>query len=160
MIGNKWDFCLMTYKIHSCVFQSQFRSSFCLARNWLGVDPSVTLVCSKWDLLDMWFLPMGVVSPWLDRQMCTLGLTFPHSFIFSELPEKPPNLPHLKTCWVRSVFHWYDYLAAIFIPSLGTTDFMLRVDALSLLIRLYKIFKIRPLMVNKCKLEGWFYKTD
>ena len=69
MIGNKWDFCLMTYKIHSCVFQSQFRSSFCLARNWLGVDPSVTLVCSKWDLLDMWLLLMGMASPWLDREM-------------------------------------------------------------------------------------------
>ena len=32
---------------------------------------------------------------------------------------------HLKTHWVRSVFHCYDYLAAIFIPSLGTTNVML-----------------------------------
>ena len=29
------------------------------------------------------------------------------------------------------VFHWYDYLAAIFIPSLGTTDVMLQVDVLT-----------------------------
>ena len=33
---------------------------------------------------------------WIGR--CTLGLPFTHGFIFSELPEKPANLPHLKTC--------------------------------------------------------------
>ena len=68
MIGKKWDFCLMTYTVHSCVFQSQFRSSFCLARHSFGLDPSVTLVCSKRDLLDMWLLPY-VASPWLDREI-------------------------------------------------------------------------------------------
>ena len=99
MIRNTWDFCLMKYTTHSCVFQSQFRSSFCLARNWLGLDPLVMLIHSKRDLLDMWFLPMGVASPsWIGR--CIRGLTFPHGFIFSEFSEKPPNLPHLKTCWV------------------------------------------------------------
>ena len=71
------------------------------------------------------WLPPG----WIGR--CTLGLAFTHGFIFSELPEKPANLPHLKTRWARFVFHWYDYLAAVFFPSLGTTDVMLRVDALT-----------------------------
>ena len=51
--------------------------------------------------------------------------------MFSELPEKSADLPHLKTPWARSVFHWYDYLAAVFVPSLGTIDVMLRVDALT-----------------------------
>ena len=51
--------------------------------------------------------------------------------MLSELPEKPSNLPDLKTWWARSVFHWYDYLAAVFVPSWGTTDIMLRVDALT-----------------------------
>ena len=73
---------------------------------------------------------MDMASPWLDRR-CILGLAFTHSFIFSELPKKPANLPHLKTQWVRSVFHWYDYLAAVFVPSLGTTDVMLQVDTLT-----------------------------
>ena len=78
----------------------------------------------------MWLLPMGMASPgWIGR--CTLGLAFTHGFIFSELPGKPANLPHLKTRWARSVFHWYDYLAAVFVPSLGTTDVMLQVDALT-----------------------------
>ena len=36
-----------------------------------------------------------------------------------------------STCRARSVFHWYDYLAAVFVPSLGTTDVMLQVDALT-----------------------------
>ena len=82
------------------------------------------LACSKWDLLDLWLLPMGMASPWLDRRM-TLGLAFTQGIIFSELPEKPANLPHLKTRLARSVFHRYDYLAAVFVPSLGTTDVML-----------------------------------
>jgi len=69
------------------------------------------------------WLPPG----WIGR--CTLGLAFTHGFIFSELPEKPANLPHLKTQWARSAFHWCDYLAAVFLPSLGTTDVLLRVDA-------------------------------
>ena len=75
----------------------------------------------------MWLLPMGMASPWMDRRM-TLGLAFTQGIIFSELPEKPANLPHLKTQWTRSVFHWYHYLAAVFVPSFGTTDVMLRVD--------------------------------
>ena len=77
----------------------------------------------------MWLLPMHVAYPWLDREMhpisFTHGLPFTHNFIFSELAEKPANLPHHKTHWARSVFHWYAYMAAIFIPSLGTTDVML-----------------------------------
>ena len=88
------------------------------------------LACSKRDLLDMWLLPMGMAFPcWIGR--CTLALAFTHGFIFSDLPEKPANLPYLKTQWARSVFHWYDYLAAVFVPSLGATDVMLRVDALT-----------------------------
>ena len=75
-------------------------------------------------------LTYGVVFSSVDREI-TLGLTFTHGFIFSEFSEKPANLPHLKTCWARSLFHWYDYLAAMFIPSLGTTDVMLRVDVLT-----------------------------
>ena len=143
---------------HSCVFQSRFRSSLFLAGYVIGTGS-----LSHAGLLQKG--PIGYMGltyrhgfPWLDREMHP-RFTF-YSWLHTELPEKPANLPHLKTHWTGSVFHWYDYLAAIFIPSLGTTDFMLRVDALSLLIRLYKIFKIRPLMVNKCKLEGWFYKTD
>ena len=67
----------------------------------------------------------GMASPgWIGR--CTLGLDFTHSFIFSKLPEKPDNLPHLKTRWARSVFHWFDYLAAVSVPSLRTTDVMLQ----------------------------------
>ena len=49
---------------------------------WLGLDPSVTLVCSKRDLLDIWVLPVGMASPgWIGR--CTLGLPFTHGFIQS-----------------------------------------------------------------------------
>ena len=80
--------------------------------------------------------------------------------------KKPANLPHLKTQWASSVFHWYDYLATVFVPSLGTTDVMLRVDALTNFTqqalqdsqKVLKVFQL--LMLNKHKLEGWPYKTD
>ena len=90
-------------------------------------------------------------------QACT------HGFIFSEPPEKPANLPHLRAHWARSVFHWYDYLAVIFVPSLGTLDLMLQVDALinSTQQALQDSQKaISALNADKYKLERWFYKTD
>lgn len=34
-------------------------------------------------------------------------------------------------CWVQSVFQWYDYLAAIFIPSLGIEDIITHIEALT-----------------------------
>ena len=33
--------------------------------------------------------------------------------------------------WARYVFQWYDYLAALFIPSIGTTDIIIKVEALT-----------------------------
>ena len=152
---------------HSCVFQSQSRFSLCLARQELGLDSSVWLACSKRDLLDMWLLPMGMASPWLDREMHPRSRFYSWLYIFRASKKKEPaNLPHLKTRWARSVFHWYDYLAAVFVPSLGTTDVMLRVDALTNFTqqalqdsqKVLKVFQL--LMLNKHKLERWFYKTD
>ena len=92
-----------------------------------------------------------------------LGQACTHGFIFSEPPEKPANLPHLRAHWARSVFHWYDYLAVIFVPSLGTLDLMLQVDALinSTQQALQDSQKaISALNADKYKLERWFYKTD
>ena len=109
----------------------------------------------------MWLLPMGMASPWMDRRM-TLGLAFTHGIIFSELPEKFANLPHLKTQWARSVLHWYDYLAAVFVPSLGTTDVMLQVDALTNFTQqaLQDSQKaISALNAEQAQIR-WFYKTD
>ena len=99
--GTNWDW----------IFQSR----------WLAPNGTYW-ICGSY----LWaWLPPG----WIRR--CTLGLAFTHGFIFSELPGNPANLPHLKTQWARSVFHWYDYLAAVFVPSLGTTDVILRVNALT-----------------------------
>ena len=115
------------------------------------------MVCGSY----LWaWLPPG----WIVR--CTLGVAFTHGFIFSELPEKPASLPYLKTQWAKSVFHWCNYLAAEFVPSLGTTDVMLRGDALTNFSqqalqdsqKVLKIFQL--LMPNKHKLERWSYKTD
>ena len=123
MIGNNWEFFASRNMQcnHSCAFQSQFRSSF-----W----PGQKLFGTGWIPWSCWFAPNGTywiygsylqawLPPgWIGR--CTLGLAFTRGFIFSELPENPADLLHLKTRWARSVFHWYDYLAAISIPSLGT----------------------------------------
>ena len=100
-------------------------------------------------------LTYGRHFPWLDRE-CTLSLVFTHAFIFSEVPEMPDILPHLRTRWTRSVFHWYDYLAAMFVPSLGATDVMLQVDALTNYSTGFTKFSkklFQPLILNKYKLE-------
>ena len=70
--------------------------------------------------------------PWLPpgwRGRCTLVLAFAHGNIRSTIQE-PLNLPSLQARWSRSIFHWYVYLAALFVPSLGTKDIMIRVEAL------------------------------
>ena len=33
--------------------------------------------------------------------------------------------------WTRSVFQWYEYIVALFVPSIGTTDIMIKVEALT-----------------------------
>ena len=70
---------------------------------WLAPD-RVYWICGSY--LWVW-LPPG----WIGRR--TLGLAFTLGFIFSEVPEKPTNLPNLKTHGAKCVFHWCDYLAAI-----------------------------------------------
>ena len=64
--------------------------------------------------------------------------------------------------WARSVFHWYDYLAAVFVPSLGTTDTMLRVDALTNFTQ--QALQDSQKAISALNAEQpqirWFYKTD
>ena len=83
------------------------------------------------------WLPHG----WIGR--CTLGLTFTHGFIFSELPEKPTNLPHLKLIgqdlYFTGIIIWLQYSFPLWV-------IMLQVDAL---------INFRLLMLNKHKLGGF-----
>ena len=135
MIGNNWNFFFfLPQEICNVIVVVFSNPSSCSPFAWPGTD---------WDWISqsLWLDPNGTywicgpyvfawLSPgWIGR--CTLSLAFTHGFIFSELPEKPGNLLYPTTCWTMSVFHWHDYLAAIFIPSLGTTNVMLRVDPLT-----------------------------
>ena len=45
--------------------------------------------------------------------------------------QSPENLPYLRARWTRSVFHWCEYIAASFVPSIGTTDIMIKVEPLT-----------------------------
>ena len=75
---------------------------------------------------NLWpWLPVG----WVSR--CTLGFAFAHGIIKPSLKQAPVNLLYLHVRWARSVFQWYDYLAALFIPSRGTTDIIIKVEALT-----------------------------
>ena len=75
---------------------------------------------------NLWpWLPIGWVG------CCTLGFTFAHGSIKPNLQQALVNLPHLHARWTRSVFQWYEYIAALFIPSIGTTDIMIKVEALT-----------------------------
>ena len=74
------------------------------------------------------------VCPWLPAGWvgrCSLGFVFAPGRISYEPIKNPANLPFLRARWTRSVFHWYDYLAAVFVPSIGMADIMAHVDALT-----------------------------
>ena len=76
--------------------------------------------------LNSWpWLPVG----WVGH--CTLGFAFAHGRIKPGLHQPSVNLLYLHARWTRSVFQWYDYLAALFLPSVGTTDIMFKVEALT-----------------------------
>ena len=153
---NDWkQLGLLPQEIYNAIIPMFSKPSLGPPLAWPGTD---------WDWIPQscWFAPNGTywlcgsnlwvwLPPgWIGR--CTLGLTFIHSFLFSELPEKPINLPHFKTPWAISVFHWYDHLATIFVLSGNyRSDVILQVDALT---------NFQPLMLNKYKLKRWFYKTD
>ena len=47
------------------------------------------------------------------------------------LQQAPVNPPYLHARWTRSVFQWYKYIAALFLPSIGTTDIMIKVETLT-----------------------------
>ena len=40
-------------------------------------------------------------------------------------------MTYLLAWWARSVFQWYNYLAALFVPSIGATDIMTKIEALT-----------------------------
>ena len=72
--------------------------------------------------------------PWLPVSWVgchTLGFAFAHGSIKPSLHQCLVNLPYLHARWTQSVFQWYDYLAALFVPSIGTTDIMVKVEALT-----------------------------
>ena len=50
---------------------------------------------------------------WLGR--CPLGFPWAQGHLCTNLDMTPANLPSIRTwCTKRSLFHWYDHLAAIF----------------------------------------------
>ena len=75
---------------------------------------------------NLWpWLPIG----WVGRY--TLGFAFAHGSIKPNLQKTLVNLPYLHARWTRSVFQWHEYIAALFIPSIGSTDIMIKVEALT-----------------------------
>ena len=86
-----------------------------------------------------WVAPNGTqwqcglnLCPWFPVcwvSHCTLGFAFAHGSIKPSLQQAPVDLPYLHVQWARSMFQWYDYIAALFIPSIGTTDTMIKVEA-------------------------------
>ena len=74
---------------------------------------------------NLWpWLPVG----WVGH--CTVGFAFAHGSIKPNLQQAPVNLPYLHVRWTRSVFQWCEYIVALFVPSIGTTD-MIKVEALT-----------------------------
>ena len=98
--------------------------------------------------------------PWLPIVCvghCTLGFTFSHGSIKPNL-QALVNLPYLHARWTGSVFQWYEYSAALFVSSIGTTYIMIKVEALTnftkqALLDCAKV--IQALNENKSTWEKW-----
>ena len=64
--------------------------------------------------------------------MCTLGFPCSQGHLSTNLYVNLVNLPLAQAWWTqRSVFHWYDHLAAIFVPSVELEDVIADTEALT-----------------------------
>ena len=62
------------------------------------------------------------------------SVAFPGQHVQYAQPGQVPKaaiLPLLKARWTCSVFHWYDHLAAVFVPSIGLEDVIAHIEALA-----------------------------
>ena len=63
--------------------------------------------------------------------MCILGFPWAQGYLCTNLDVIPANLPSI---WIRlansSVFHWYDHLATIFVPSVELENVISHIEAL------------------------------
>lgn len=60
------------------------------------------------------------------------GFPWAQGHLCANLDMTPANLPLIWAWWTkRPVFHWYDHLAAIFVPSVGLGDAMVHIEALT-----------------------------
>lgn len=78
--------------------------------------------------------PMTVwtnLQPWLPAGWVghTLGFAFAHGS--TSHPTTSPSNFALLTCSGQGLYQWCDYIAALFIPSIETTDIMIKVEALT-----------------------------
>ena len=62
---------------------------------------------------------------------CTLEFPWTQGHICITLNTAPANYSLLKARWGRSVFHWYDHVAASFVPSLRLEDVITDIEALT-----------------------------
>uniref|UniRef100_A0A9L0R690 Envelope glycoprotein n=2 Tax=Equus caballus TaxID=9796 RepID=A0A9L0R690_HORSE len=101
--------------------------------DWFGTDwdrrPSVRWLATngtQWLCgSNLWpWLPPG----WIGR--CTLGFVWMQGrTTFTISP--PANLRNLQQRWTRSVFHWYDHLASVFLPQLRIKSVIWHMEALN-----------------------------
>ena len=90
----------------------------------------------QWDPVVVWHKSSAVASTWV------IGLLHPGFYLGREL-KKVANLPLLKATGTHSVFHWYNYLATIFFPSIGLEVIITHTEAFtkfSLLLLLLSLF--------------------
>ena len=73
---------------------------------------------------------MALATNQLDRPLHT-GIRFCPWHHKAEPTTSPGKSTYLHARWTRSLFQWYEYIAALFVPSIGTTDIMIKVEALT-----------------------------
>lgn len=78
----------------------------------------------QWDSVVVWHKSSAVASTWV------IGLLHPGFYLGRGL-KKVANLPLLKATWTHSVFHWCNYLATVFLPSIGLEVIITHIEALT-----------------------------
>lgn len=90
---------------------------------WLLMWPEGYAGPNDYVVMCLW-LPPG----WIGHY--TLGFSWMREHII-KIITNTAKLPNLKQQWTWSMFHWYDHLEYIFIPSLGLEDVAWHMEALN-----------------------------
>ena len=90
-----------------------------------GITISYLLGSPAWDPVTVWHKSLAMAPSWV---VGPLHPEFSPGGRICPTITKVANLPLLKARWAHSDFHWYDYLAAVFVPFIDLGDVVAHIE--------------------------------